>query len=97
MVYLANAPLYKQNGKYIYSDDDLDKKKPYSRFKGLGEMNSDEVHDSLIDPKNAKYIKVTKEGADYALRLISNKDARKDLMREIGCLSDKLELMSSEK
>lgn len=92
MVYLANAPLYKQGDKFIWDEADLDKKKPYKRYKGLGEMNSDEVHEALVNPKLCRYIKVTKEGAEYALRLISNKDARKDLMREIGCLSEILDI-----
>lgn len=90
MVYLANAPLYKQDGKFIYNEADLNPKKPYQRYKGLGEMNDDEIYESLVNPVNRKFIKVTKEGAEYALRLISNKDARKDLMREIGCLSENL-------
>jgi DNA gyrase subunit B len=92
MVYLANAPLYRQGDSYIYSEAELNKNKPYKRFKGLGEMNSDEIRDSLLDPKRRRFIQVTPEGAEYALRLISNKEARKDLMREIGCLSDILSI-----
>lgn len=92
MVYIADSPLYKQGDKYFYKgEEELLKKskKPVKRYKGLGEMNSDEIGEVFFEG-NCRLIKVNMEGADYALRLITNKDARKDLMREIGCLRDYL-------
>lgn len=35
LVYVLDSPLYKQGGKYIYNNEDFDKSKPFSRFKGL--------------------------------------------------------------
>lgn len=91
MVYIADSPLYFQDGKYYYKgeEDQMKKNKAYTRFKGLGELNSDQI-DDIFFHGNCRLIKVNMEGADYALRLIINKDARKDLMREIGCLRDYL-------
>jgi DNA gyrase/topoisomerase IV subunit B len=33
-VFILVSPLYKQNGKFIYDNSELDTKKPFSRFKG---------------------------------------------------------------
>jgi len=42
-VYLCIAPLYKQGGKFIYDEKDLEPNKSFDHFKGLGEMNSDQL------------------------------------------------------
>lgn len=89
MVYIADSPLYKQGNDYFWKgeEDKMLKNKSYTRYKGLGEINSEQIGEIFFGG-HCRYHKVTKEGADYALRLITNKDARKDLMREIGCLKD---------
>jgi DNA gyrase/topoisomerase IV subunit B len=91
MVYIADSPLYFQDGKYYYKgeEDQMKKNKGYTRFKGLGELNSDQI-DDIFFHGNCRLVKVNQDGAEYALRLITNKDARKDLMREIGCLREYL-------
>jgi DNA gyrase/topoisomerase IV subunit B len=92
-VFLLDPPLYKQNGKFIYNKDDLDFKKDFTRFKGLGEMSPHEVKDALID--NRRLIKVTPEGLEDALKLIINEDnQRKTLARELGILVDEDEMTS---
>lgn len=77
-LYIAQPPLYKiQSGKetqYAYTEDQksaiLKKfgKKPVSiqRYKGLGEMNSEELWSTTMDPKNRVLLQVNIESAREA-------------------------------
>jgi len=70
-IYIAVSPLYKVRKKkdhYIYSDDELKKmletiggKANVQRFKGLGEMNSEQLWDTTMNPKKRLLKKVTIE------------------------------------
>ena len=82
MLYIANPPLYALDfGKYkeyVATDEELEecKKKikgsyKIQRFKGLGEMNSDELYETTMNPETRSLIKVNINDAAIAEKRVS--------------------------
>lgn len=97
-VYVEESPLYFQNGKYYFygEEDKLDTSKPIKRFKGLGELNTNEVKTTLLDPKTRRLCRITEDGMNEAIRLITTTSARKKLMIESGFVNEVIKLSKKE-
>ena len=82
MLYIANPPLYAldfgKSKEYVATDEELEEKKKtvkgsykVQRFKGLGEMDADELYETTMNPLTRSLIKVSITDAALAEKRVS--------------------------
>jgi DNA gyrase subunit B len=75
-IYMALPPLYRvksgKTAKYFYTDEDLETsqfKGEVTRYKGIGEMDSEELWETTMDPVKRTLIQLTTENFEETLQI----------------------------
>lgn len=94
-VFIIVAPLYafegvdgKKINKFFYAGEEeqasafrkAHKFKTFKRFKGLGELNKDELRDMYLDSSKRKQVQVKPDNIEAALALVGGQKEKKELM-----------------
>ena len=97
-VYMALPPLYRvksgKTTKYFYSDDELassEVKGEVTRYKGIGEMDSEELWETTMDPTKRTLIQLTTENFEETLQIFNtlmgkSSSARRQFITESNLL-----------
>lgn len=91
-VYVAKSPLYGQTvkGEFvpIHDEKDIDKSKPFDRFKGLGSCDDPEIEKILFNEDTRQLIRLdfTEEDMHEVLHIVSTSMGKRDVMEMAGLL-----------
>jgi DNA gyrase/topoisomerase IV subunit B len=98
LIFIAESPIYSQDGKYFYPSDPkipgtdfrvgMNPEKKFKRYKGLGSLDKEEVYDAFYNPNTRRLFQVVPDGDSFAMKLVEDINARKDLLYKKGILSN---------
>ena len=86
-LYVMITPLYGQNKKYIFNEEDLDKDKSFARFKGLGSLEpehildvifGDEINFVMLEEASTAFAMYENNELDYAAAPLEQMDRLMD-------------------
>ena len=98
LIYVAESPIFEQGGQYFYPSDPrqpgtqfpvgLNPSKHFRRFKGLGSLDQQDVYNAFYDTSKRRLFQVSTDGIDFAMTLVEDINARKQLLYDKGILSN---------
>jgi DNA gyrase/topoisomerase IV subunit B len=92
-VFVAEPPLFEQDGKYYFSKDELKEGKPFGRFKGLGECNPEDLAPFVFDKSHRKLIQITMDNWELAQEMLTSSMAKREVLLNNQVIQDSLVLL----
>lgn len=86
IVYEIDAPLYAQNGKFVWDEKGINKAKPFDRFKGLGSMSPEEVKHALLDASTRRLRRIVLDNKSHVLEIVQSAREKKNIMFKHGVI-----------